>query len=32
MKRVKAVQWTVLVFGYFWYNANIHSVVTRVLS
>ena len=28
---VRAVQRTSLVFGYFWYNANIHSVVARVL-
>lgn len=28
----RAVESTALVFGYFWYNANIHVVVTRVLG
>jgi hypothetical protein len=28
---VRAVQRTALVFGYLWYNANIHFVVTRAL-
>lgn len=35
MKRelwARAVELTVLLFGYFWYNANIRSAVVRVLS
>jgi hypothetical protein len=28
----RAAEVTALVFGYFWYNANVHSVVARVLS
>jgi len=35
MKRgiwAKAGEWLALVVGYFWYNANLHSVLRRVIS
>jgi hypothetical protein len=28
----RVVESTALVFGYFWYNTSIHSVVARILS
>jgi len=30
--RFRAVESTVLVLGYFWYNANLHAVIARILS
>jgi hypothetical protein len=35
MKRdlwVRAAESTALIFGYLWYNTNIHFVVARLLS
>jgi hypothetical protein len=29
--RFRAVESAALVFAYFWYNANIHTVLARVL-
>jgi hypothetical protein len=29
--RFRAVESAALVFAYFWYNANVHAVLTRVL-
>jgi hypothetical protein len=29
--RFRAVESAVLVFAYFWYNANVHAVLARIL-
>jgi hypothetical protein len=30
--RFRAIESTILVCSYFWYNANIHAVLARIIS